>query len=253
MPMLHELKAALRWRPEWPFALIVAAAWIFLLVETLSRQSDAIDLHGGFHHSLGDSGHPHATTGWSGSVAAWGLMTVAMMLPVTLPAVRHVAMNSIRPRRHRAMTVYVMVFVAIWMGFGACAVVLARALEVSAGVDRRVLLAAALATAALWQVTMLKRRAVFSCRRTVPLPPVGIRADAACARFAWRQGCRCIASCWALMVVMTVVGHGGLFVMAALTVLVAMEELTTLGPRLFRPSAALLGLAAIAIGLRTAT
>jgi predicted metal-binding membrane protein len=55
-------------------------------------------------------------------------------------------------------------------------------------------------------------------------------------------------SCWALMVVMAVAGHG-LAVMAALTALVALEELTLFGRRLFGPSAAILGLAAGIVAL----
>jgi predicted metal-binding membrane protein len=94
--------------------------------------------------------------------------------------------------------------------------------------------------AAIWQLTRTKRRALFACRRTVPLPPVGRRADAGCARFALLQGWRCVVSCWALMLIMLMVGHAGLIWMVVLTALILVEELTRLGRRLLRPSAAAL-------------
>jgi predicted metal-binding membrane protein len=233
----------LRWRPEWPFTVIVALAWISLAAGALSPGSARVSsAELASHHFMF-----HAVW-WPEGLAGWCVMAAAMMLPLTLPAVRHVAMNSLRPRRYRAMALYVTVFVAVWIGFGATVLVLERGLEERAGIDARLLLAAALAAAAAWQVTPAKRRAVFGCRRTVPLPPVGIRADAACARFAWRQAWRCVISCWALMVVMAIAGHG-LAVMAALTVLMALEELTFVGRRLFAPSAAALGLAAAIVAL----
>jgi predicted metal-binding membrane protein len=246
---MTRLRTMLCWRPEWPFTVIVALAWISLAAGALSPLSGRVPaLHAASH--LVDS-HAHDVSrgaSWPDALAEWGVMAAAMMLPVTLPAVRHVAMNSIRTRRYRAMALYVAVFIAVWIGFGVTVLAVARGLQERTAFDGRLLLAAALAAAAAWQLTPIKRRAVFGCRRTVPLPPVGMRADAACARFAWRQAWRCMISCWALMVVMTLAGHA-LVVMAALTVLMALEELTLFGRRLFGPSAAMLGLAAAIVAL----
>jgi predicted metal-binding membrane protein len=186
---------------------------------------------------------------WRDPLLEWALMSVAMMLPVMLPAIRHVALNSVRPRRHRAMALCVAVFIGMWVGFGAVILAIQRWLQNTMAVDDRLLLAAVLLTAAAWQVSTFKRRALFQCRRTVPLPPVGIRADAACARFAWRHGGRCLVSCWALMVLMALAGHGGLWLMAAVTVLTMLEELTWFGPHLLHPSAAVLALSAGGVAL----
>jgi predicted metal-binding membrane protein len=171
-------------------------------------------------------------------------MTVGMMVPVTLPAVRHVGLNSLRSRRWRAMTVYVAVYVAVWIVFGIVALTGEWTAREIAGLDGRILLALALIMAAIWQLTRIKRRAIFACRRTVPLPPVGRRADAGCARFALLQGWRCVVSCWALMLVMLMAGHAALTWMMMLTALILVEELTRVGWRLLRPSAAALAFAA---------
>lgn len=254
--------AALEWRPEWPFAVVVVVAWVVLLAgsawpETRAPDPGAPVTQVSTRDALGHHGHPTpgaaamprahgASGGMLQALTGWGLMSVAMMLPVTLPAVGHVGVNSLRRRRQRAMAIYVAVYVGIWLCFGVMVLAGERWLRDAAGVDGRVLLASALAVAAAWQVTRCKRRALFQCRRTVPLPPVGLRADAGCAHFAVRQGWRCVRSCWALMAVMAVVGHSGIVLMVAITTLIVMEELTRDGQRLLRPSA---GVLAVASGL----
>lgn len=248
----------LRWRPEWPFAVVVALAWVALLAGVGWHGDEAG--HGGPGISAVEPAapqHAHARPGVAPAdgpsqepggllpaLPGWTLMSVAMMAPVTLPAVRHVGLNSIRRRRQWAMCLYLTVYVAVWVAFGAIALTGTGLARQALGVDARVLLALALAAAAAWQLTRAKRRALLGCQRTVPLPPTGLRADAGCARFALRQGWRCVTSCWALMLVMAVAGHSSLVWMAALTALTMAEELTLLGRRLLRPSAVALTLAA---------
>jgi predicted metal-binding membrane protein len=231
--------AALRWRPEWWVAVVVALAWAALLAGVGSHRHAAHPAHTASH---GPSGMLVALSGWT-------LMAVAMMVPVTLPAVRHVGLNSIRRRRQWAMALYSTVYIGVWVAFGVFALAGERLARQTSGLDRRVLLALVLAVAAGWQLTRAKRRALFRCQRTVPLPPVGLRADAGCARFALLQGWRCVTSCWALMAVMAVAGHANLVWMTALTVLILVEELTLLGRRLLRPSAVALTLAAVLVML----
>jgi predicted metal-binding membrane protein len=240
----HRLRAAaaLRWRPEWRITLLVALAWVTLLV-THDHQH-----HGQATPAVGPTPGPEQEAGGLlVQLPGWALMTVAMMVPVTLPAVRHVGFNSIRRRRQRAMILYVVVYLGMWVAFGVPALAVARLARQAFGLGGRASLVLALVVAAGWQLTRSKRRALFRCRRTVPLPPVGLRADAGCARFALQQGWRCVTSCWALMAVMAVVGHSshaGMGWMTALTALAIVEELTLLGRYVLRPSAVALALAA---------
>jgi predicted metal-binding membrane protein len=111
--------------------------------------------------------------------------------------------------------------------------------------DQRLLLVAALGGAAAWQLTPWKRRALFACRRTVPLPPLGRKADLACLRYGAQQGRRCILSCWPIMVVMAVAGHVHLLGMVVLAGLVVVEELPLVGWRWSRRAAVGLAVAAV--------
>ena len=231
----RHLAVRLQWRPEWQVAAVAALAWLGLFAG-LGMQ--------GAHQ-----GADHSTAGAIAGLSAWMLMVVAMMVPVTLPAVRYVGLNSVRRRRRRAMALYTAVYVGVWALLGIAALGIDHLLRAHLGLGDRVLLVLALLAAAGWQLTRAKRRALFACGRTVPLPPFGRRADAGCARFALLHGLRCIRSCWAIMLVMVAVGHSSFVWMVALTGLVVAEELTVRGRWVTRPAAAVLAVAAGAVVL----
>jgi predicted metal-binding membrane protein len=214
---------------------VAAAAWLAMLA--------GLGMH------TAHLGPGHSAPGVVAGLPGWSLMVVAMMVPVTLPAVRYVGLNSMRRRRQRAMALYTAVYVGAWALFGVTALGTGHLLRVHLGVSDAALLAGALSTAAGWQLTRAKRRALFACGRTVPLPPLGRRADAGCARFALLHAGRCMRSCWAIMLVMVAVGHSSLAWMVALSGLVVAEELTVRGRRVTRPAAAVLAGAAAAVAL----
>lgn len=213
--------------PQWWVIGGVAMAWLTLATMSLPATHSA---HTG-----------HAAPGPRG-LAEWSLMCVAMTVPVTLPALRHVYANSIRRRRQWATAVYLMAYLTVWVAVG----VLPAAVRVP--VEGRLVAIAALCVAAVWQLTRTKRRALLACRRTIPLPPQGRRADAACVRFGMRQAWRCVVSCWPMMLMMALVPVP-FAAMAVLAAAMYAEERTRLGRQLVRQSAALL--VVVAIGLAT--
>jgi predicted metal-binding membrane protein len=223
----RNLRVALAWRPEWPVTGLVAIAWAGLIGARLHEVRPPIGL-------------THVGPGGSGVLGSaafdWGLMCVAMMVPTTLPAVRHVGLNSIRARRWRAVAIYTLSYLAVWCLVGVV-VVTGLGLAQAAGASDRQLLTSGLATATLWQLGKPKRRALLACRRPLPLPPVGLRADRACAVFGLYQGVWCAVSCWPFMLLMLVSGPVALYVMAVVTVL-ALAERRTSDPARFRRSLA---------------
>jgi predicted metal-binding membrane protein len=201
----------LAWRPEWPVVVVTATAWAALL----------LGVPGGHHHASAGTAapttgsmsgmHQHGTgtsaaatdVATAGLLLGWALMCAAMMLPLALPAARHVAVNTFQPRRPRALGVFVLAYLLPFLSLG---LLLPLADVAFPGRDVRtgVVVGLGLLLAALWQVTVWKRWAVLSCSETVPLPPGGLAADRACAEFGVRQGLRCLAACWPLMALMGV-------------------------------------------------
>jgi predicted metal-binding membrane protein len=230
--------ASLRWTPEWPAALIAALAWVALAAGVGMPAAPP-----------GHENHLHVHGSVAAQVPGWALMTLAMMLPVALPALRHVALNSIRRRRARAMAAFTVAYLAVWIAFGLVAIAGFRVVALTVMLGPRVLLVLALYFATAWQLTRTKRRAILACKRTVPLPPRGPRADVACARFGVVQALRCVRSCWAMMLVMVVAGHHSLIWMVALAPLVWFEELTAKGRERLRHVAAALGAITVLVAL----
>jgi predicted metal-binding membrane protein len=182
--------------------------------------------------------------GAAASVAMWALMVVAMMLPTALPAVRHVATNSLRRRRPRAMATFAAVYLLIWVAFGALVIAVAPAWS---SLDRSAVAAGVLGLAAVWQLTVHKRRALADCHRPSPLPPTGRRATAGVARFAWRNGTACVRSCWAMMLAMAVATTATTFWMVAITGVVLTEKLAARPRQATRAGALLLAAGSVAV------
>ena len=187
-----------------------------------------------------------------GELPLWIVMAAAMMLPTGLPAVRHVARNSLRWRQQRAVGVFVVTYLAVWTIFGVVALSVALLCSKAAGSGSEqgpILLAGALAAAGLWQLTPHKQRFLRACHRTVALPPRGWRANAACARFAFRYGSACLGSCYLLMGAMAFVHSAHLLWTALLTAVIAIETFRTIKSRDLRWIGGLLIACAIAVAI----
>jgi hypothetical protein len=177
------------WRhPEWWVVAVSAGAWIALAASDEDRSA---------HHVADGVASP--------TVAATALMVVAMMSPLVLPTLRHIALTSLHSNRHSMQGVFLVGFVGVWTlltlalvaATGAAAAIISRALVVAvAGV-----------AATAWQFARRKRRALRRCTRTIPLPASGWRAYRDCARFGSVSAASCAATCWGFMAVATAAGH----------------------------------------------
>lgn len=164
----------------------------------------------------------------------WLLMMVAMMLPSAAPMILFYARFARRSggAAGRAL-LFAAVYVAIWAGFSAGAVLL-QALLVDRGAVSAVGLAlgearlagALLLLAALYQLTPLKRACLAACRSPLDFLMRGWRPGVAGAlRLGARHGFYCLGCCWALMLLLFVGGVMNLAWIAALALIVMAEKL----------------------------
>ena len=172
-------------------------------------------------------------------------MLAAMMLPTALPVLW--LFGRVAGRRGgagRLVAVAAAGYLAAWAGFGLVAH-LADA-EVAAGVRQSAWLtfngwalgAAVLALAGAFQFSGLKRRCLERCRSPLALVMQHWRG-ARPLREAWglglAHGLFCVGCCWALMLIMFVVGTGNVGWMLALALVMAVEKNLASGRRLSAP------------------
>jgi predicted metal-binding membrane protein len=217
--------------PESSAWLAVAAAWLVLLTHAPATT------HGGAH--AGGRGNLPADVALA--LPQWLTMTVAMMGPAALMALRHTAANSLVWRRGRAMLEFSAAYVATWMLFGIAALAVAERLSMS----RWTAMAVTLAAAAVWQLSPAKRRALRACHRSVPLPPRGWRAELGAVRFGLRHGLACVGSCWCVMLAMAMEPGGHVLWMLPLTGALTAERLLERPLRATRVAAAALTVGAV--------
>jgi predicted metal-binding membrane protein len=194
---------------------------------------------------LGQGGLDSIAASAAAGLPMWTLMSIAMMLPGAIPAVRRVALNTSRRGRRRAISKFLVVYLGVWAAFGA--VVLAL-LAVWKPANAELAVAAVLALAAAWQMTPLKRHALEACRRST-LPASGSAAAAPVARFGLRNGVACVGSCWAMMLAMAIATSGRLFWTAAITCIVSIEKLARTSRRATNCAAAFLGCSALGVAI----
>jgi predicted metal-binding membrane protein len=184
------------------FLAVAAIAWLLMVQQ--SRSMDGMAMGPG---SLG----PFA--------ASWTVMMVAMMLPSALPMVFEFARNAEGRRGwHIATGVLGATYLSIWLAFGiACYVV--RGLVPASWFDQRLVGAAALALAALYGVTPIKRASEARCRELCALHgPLSFNLMRSAMVVGVQYGLSCVGCSAALMVAMVVIGManmGWIVVMSA--------------------------------------
>ena len=175
----------------------------------------------------------------------WLLMIFAMMLPTTLPLVDSFQrMTSQRDNGSQLVALVVFGYVSVWTVFG----LVAHGLDslVLESVSRTpwlafhgwVLGALVMAGAGLFQFSALKYHCLEKCRT-----PLGFIMEHWSGRAQrWQafllgvnHGAFCVGCCWALMLLMFVVGTGSIGWMLALGAIMAMEKNLPWGRQLSAP------------------
>jgi predicted metal-binding membrane protein len=189
--------------------------------------------------------------------AGWVLMIAAMMLPTTLPILeRFRRMTAERPDGRGLLTLVVTGYLVAWLGFGLVAHAADWGVH-SAGerlpwlaLNGWVVGATILAIAGLFQFSSLKYRCLEKCH--TPLGFIiarwhGTHPAREALRLGFDHGLFCVGCCWALMLLMFVVGTGSVGWMLALAAVMAAEKNLPGGKRLRTPLG--VGLLAWAAGI----
>ena len=216
----------LRWfHPEWPWLLLVAWAWMALVVAHSGVLGDSI------HSSSAGASAGEPLELSAAGLASWSVMVVAMMVPATAPMLRRVSLSSLWIRRYRAAALALGAYLGIWLAFGLAVAVIWSPLRsgfVGSTEDAAVLTAVLLVVAAGWELSRWHRRFIKLGHRELPLAPRGAAADRSCLGFGAYHARQCLGSCWPVMLAM-VPGHG-VGLMLAATALVTWERLARVPP-----------------------
>jgi predicted metal-binding membrane protein len=181
-------------------------------------------------------------------IVGWTVMTIAMMLPTSIPLIG--IFNRIahdRPERSLLTALVIIGYLSAWIGFGAFSYAFAigihRASLELTGITERMLIGGTLFLAGAFQFSSVKYNCLSKCRS-----PFGFVVEHWTGenhmRQAWwlglHHGLFCVGCCWALMLLMVVAGAGNLTVMLALGSIMAIEKNLRWGRHMVKPVGALL-------------
>jgi predicted metal-binding membrane protein len=178
-------------------------------------------------------------------VAGWTVMTVAMMLPTSVPLISLFSkVARRRPDRHLLVGLVVVGYVLAWAGFGVVAYAAAVAFRTATGhsawlqENHWVLASGTLALAGLYQLSSLKYRCLDKCRSPFSFVTEHWTGEHHARQALWlglHHGIFCVGCCWTLMLLMLPFGAASLGWMLVLGILMAVEKNVSWGRRIGKP------------------
>jgi predicted metal-binding membrane protein len=221
-----------------PFiGVLVALAWVALLAWGRSPYDRFLS-----HHNLDDLQSVGLIVVF---LAGWVVMTIAMMLPTSLPLLTSFhALTSRRLDQGKLLALLVVGYLSVWTMFGVMIytgdLILHQAVEHSPWLHAHAwtLGAMTVALAGVYQFTPLKYRCLDKCRS--PLSFIighwrGRHDKAQAFRLGAHHGLFCLGCCWSLMLLMFAVGVGNLGWMLALAAVMGVEKNISWGKKISAP------------------
>jgi predicted metal-binding membrane protein len=194
--------------------------------------------------------HPHGAGGHGGAVSflsfftSWTIMTVAMMLPTSLPVLATLhTFASRRADRWLLVSLATAGYLGTWAVFGMIAyigvalcswlyAIFSLQAYASAGPPLLLLVAGG------FQFTSLKYRCLEKCRSPFSVVLAhwqGHHERLQCLRLGVSHGIYCVGCCWALMLLMFALGAASLVWMLVIAIVMATEKNLPWGRRLRVP------------------
>jgi len=190
----------------------------------------------------------------------WLLMSAAMMLPTALPLLDVFdRLTTARADHGRLMTLVIVGYLSIWGAFGLLAHGLDHVLHAITAENSWLMIngwvvgAAVLGIAGAFQFSALKYHCLDKCRTPLSFVMEHWRGYAEhwhALALGLRHGAFCVGCCWAIMLIMFVVGTGSVGCMLVLGAVMAIEKNLPWGRKL-SPwlGAGLLGSAAMTVAI----
>jgi len=180
--------------------------------------------------------------------AMWVVMMIGMMAGSAMPVLLLFAGAHNGRGGSRApfvVPMFALGYLAVWVGFSACATLAQWALHHAAALSPELAASsprvggAILCAAGLYQLTPAKRACLRHCRSPLGFLMSHWRDGSAGAlQMGMRHGAYCLGCCWALMGILFVVGVMNLVWVAALALFVLLEKVGPAGTALARVAGA---------------
>jgi predicted metal-binding membrane protein len=222
-------------------AALILAAWAALVAWGASPFAGLLS-----HREIGQGDFPPPLRVVA-FVAGWTLMTIAMMLPSSLPLL-NLFRRFVADRAHGSLLLLLLGagYLGVWAYFGLLAylgdsllhALVAHTPVLQAAAAAGLISAAVLLMAGLYQLTPLKTMCLERCRSPLSFLVEhwsGRHAARSALRLGLRHGLFCLGCCWTLMLLMFAVGGANLGWMLTLGAAMAAERTTRWGRRLTRP------------------
>jgi len=178
-------------------------------------------------------------------VTGWVVMTVAMMLPTTLPLLAiFTGITAGRSNRGQLLALVILGYLSIWTAFGLCAHAADLGLhEIVASnpwlsFNTWIVGVLMLTIAGLFQFSRFKYRCLDKCRTPFSFVTEHWRGGAERRQsflLGVHHGLFCVGCCWAIMLLMFLVGTGSVGWMLAIGAVMAIEKNVRWGKRLSAP------------------
>jgi len=229
--------------------LVVGLAWADLL--RLDRQMSS---HMAYDIAMASMVMPTDST-WKAidvffTFQMWTVMMVGMMAGTAAPVLmlfRASAVSRTGRSGLPAVLMFALGYLAVWVGFSACAALAQWALHEAAtwalpiAASRPRLGGVILVAAGAYQLAPIKGACLTQCRSPLGFLMTNWRdGNLGAFGMGFRHGVFCLGCCWALMCVLFVVGVMNLVWVATLTVIVFVEKIAPAGPVVARAAGVLM-------------
>ncbi len=157
-------------------------------------------------------------------VASWSLMLLAMMPLLLARPIEHLWTRSLPRRRGRALALFAIGYLVVWLSAGALLTVVAVMLKVGLGWATPAVTGLGFLIAVIWQASPTKQVCLNACHRRPSLSAFGLAADRDRLCYGVTTGFSCFGVCWALMLVSLVANGAHLLAMVIASLILLVER-----------------------------